>query len=210
MSRPVWLVVSSAVLASVPCARAAPPGAHGRVIRVERPRTARLAPRMCDVRSAAEGICLGAQPQRGEIVTLLDERGRVGEVRIIEVGPFAIGARAPLDGCASLWSIKTDLLSGDLATTDTQRIGVIDPGLDPRRARVIPRDQLPAAPSGRDDDKVMAALDRNGDAVADFLLTGGPCDGAAGGSTGTCLHAWTLDQATLVRVQQLDLSSCGL
>lgn len=203
MTRASLLVVVCAL--ALP-ARAAPRQA-GKVVRVERARAASSVPRICDVQPDKTGNCFGPEPAPGDIITLVDESGIVGEARVSEVAAFALAGRqsAGAKGCEGLWSVKTDLLRGDLSNSIARTVGVIDPGMHPRRGRMIPKDQL-SAPSGRSDDNPAMGFDRDGDRVADIVLTQTSCDGAGS----MCIEEWVRTDGAMKRVHLVNFQNCGL
>jgi hypothetical protein len=184
----------------------AAPRARGKVVRVERTRSATIAPRICDVRGDRGGTCLGTQPQLGDVVNLLDETGVVAQARIADVTPVSASSRTTT--CESMWTIRTDVVRGDLSGLTPRTLGVVDPDLHLQRAHLVPRDQLPPSPTGRDDDTVLAAIDRDGDRTADLVLTQTTCEASLGG--GLCLEQWARIDGRFKRVQQTNFASCGM
>jgi hypothetical protein len=177
-------------------------GPQGRVIRVERTGAgAKVAPRLCEVRGDS-GTCVGEEPKAGQTVVVLDERHVVAEVQIIE-------AASLVTSCANLWTVKTRAIHG--TTADGEGIGVIDPAINPSRARVLGKDHLPASPSGQAGDEVWRAIDRDGDGTADILITHFNCDAAGrpatGGST-SCIDVWSQLGARMARTTQLNFAQC--
>lgn len=178
-------------------------GPSGRVVRVERVGAgAPISPRLCEVRGDT-GTCIGDEPQPGQMVLVLDERHVVAEVQIVE----AAGVMA---SCANLWSVKTRAVRG--VATDAEGIGVIDPSVDPSRARVLDQHHLPPSPSGLPGDEVWRAIDRDGDGAADILITRYSCDAAgkpvAGGGA-SCINVWSRAGAKLTRTTQLNFARCN-
>jgi hypothetical protein len=203
--------MTRASLLVVVCALAQPavgaPRQAGKVVRVERTRATSAIPRICDVQPDKTGNCFGPEPSLGDIITLVDESGIVGEVRIIEITAFALNGRPnnPTKGCDGLWSVRTDLLRGDLSNSIARTVGVIDPGMHPRRGRMIPKDQL-GPPSGRGDDNPQLGFDRDGDRVADIVLTQTQCDG----SGSMCIEEWVRTKGEMKRVHQVNFQNCGI
>ena len=177
---------------------------RGKVVRVERQRGTSAPPRICDVQADKNGNCFGTEPKAGDIITLVDENGIVGEARITETAAFALAGRAN-KGCDGLWSVKTEMLRGDLATMVGRTMGLIDPGLNPRLGRMIPKEQL-TAPSGRSDEVPAVGFDRDGDRVADVILSQSTCDG----SGSMCIEEWLRVDGKMVRVHQVNFQNCGL
>lgn len=203
MTRASLLVV---VCALAPAAVAAP-RQPGKVVRVERTRVTASIPRICDVQPDKTGNCFGPEPAVGDVITLVDDSGIVGEARIAEVSAFALAGRAnnTAKGCDGLWSVKTEILRGDLSNSIARTVGVIDPGMHPRRGRMIPKDQL-SPPSGRSDDNPAFGFDRDGDRVADIILTQTSCDGAGS----MCIEEWVRVKGDMKRVHQVNFQNCGL
>lgn len=182
---------------------AAAPRAKGKVVRVERHRGSSVLPRICDVQNDRTGNCFGEEPKTGDLITLVDENGITGEVRITEVIAFSLAGRNS-KGCDGLWSIKHELLRGDLSTVSGRTMGVIDPGMHPRNGRMIPKEQL-QPPSGRSDEVPAIGFDRDGDRVADIILSQSSCDG----SGSMCIEEWLRVEGRMVRVHQVNFQTCG-
>ncbi len=182
------------------------PRARGKVVRVERQRGTAVTPRVCDVRADRAGTCLGPEPTLGELITVLDENGVVAEVRITEATAFSTSGS---NACQSLWNIKTEIVRGDLATIPMRTIGVVDSDVHPRKGRMLPKEQFPQPPSGRSDEQVVVAVDRDGDREADIVLTQNTCDVSGAGASGSCIDEWARVNGRLVKVQQTNFASCG-
>jgi hypothetical protein len=182
------------------------PRAKGKVVRVERQRGTAVTPRVCDVRADKAGTCLGPEPALGELITVLDENGVIAEVRITEAVAFSTGGT---NACQSLWNIKTEIVRGDLASIPLRTIGVVDPEVHPRKGRMMPKEQFPAPPSGRNDEQVVVAVDRDGDRTADIVLTQNTCDGVSPVPGGSCIDEWARINGRLVKVQQTNFATCG-
>lgn len=202
MSRSLCAVLVACSLAALGPSPAAVAGPSGRVVRIERSGGSRIPPRLCEIHGDT-GNCVGDEPRAGQIVAVLDEHRVVAEVQILEATSFS-------DSCPMLWSVKTRVLRG--ATSDSDGIGVIDPSLDPNRAHLINRTQLPSSPSGTPDDEVWRAIDRDGDGAADILITRYGCDSsgrpASAGST-FCIDLWARTGARMTRTTQLNFALCN-
>lgn len=199
-----WLMGVVLVGAVALPAQAAP---SGKVVRVERARGAMVIPRVCDMQADKTGLCLGTQPLPGEVVMVLDETGVIAQARIIEVTAFATGTAA---GCNALWRIKTDVVVGDLSAIPMRTIGVVDPEVHPHKARMYAQASLPPHPNGSSSEKVLAAIDRNGDGSPDIVLTQTTCDDGAGQSgSGMCVDEWARVAGKMTKVQQTNFSACG-
>jgi hypothetical protein len=177
-------------------------GPSGRVIRVERVGGgSTLAPRLCEVRGDT-GTCVGEQPKAGQTVVVLDEQHVVAEVQIVEAAGFTAS-------CADVWRVKTRPVRG--VASDGEGIGVIDPGINPSRARVFDKNHLPPSPSGLAGDEVWRAIDRDGDGTADILITRYSCDSTGkpvtGGGT-SCIDVWSRVGAKMIRTTQLNFAQC--
>ena len=200
------LVVFCLVVGALVVPAAGAPRARGKVVRVERQRGTAVTPRVCDVRADRAGTCLGPEPTIGELITVLDETGVIAEVRISEATAFSTGGSI---ACQSLWNIKTEVVRGDLTSIPLRTIGVVDPDLHPRKGRMLPKEQFPPSPSGRSDEQVVVAVDRDGDREADIVLTQNTCDGAGPVPGGSCIDEWARVNGRLVKVQQTNFASCG-
>jgi hypothetical protein len=197
----VVLVLGSATALAAP---------GGRVVRVERSGGQIVVrPRLCQIRGDG-GTCIGDEPKPGQAVVVLDDHRVVSEVQVGE-------ARATLPGCDNLWTIKTRALRG--ITPDGDKLGVIDPLINPSRARVVDKSNL-ASPSGQPGDEVWHAIDRDGDGVADILVIRYTCDVAgrpvAGAST-FCIDIWARagqgdgrGPGKLSRMTQLNFGTCNI
>ncbi len=197
MSRLAALVF---VIGMVP-AQAAP---SGRVVRVERAGgSGGAAPRLCEIRGET-GTCVGDEPKAGQTVVVLDDRHVVAELQVVEATPFVAS-------CPNLWTVKTRAARG--TADDVEGIGVIDAGLNPNRAHVLDKDHLPASPSRQPGDEVWRAVDRDGDGIADILITRYGCDPAgkplAGGST-YCIDVWARVGSRMVKTTQLNFAQCAI
>jgi hypothetical protein len=182
------------------------PRVRGKVVRIERARGTAATPRVCDVRADKGGTCLGSEPVIGEVVTVLDETGVIAEVRIVEAAAFSTGGTNP---CLSLWNIKTEVVRGDLASIPMRTIGIVDPEVHPRKGKMLPKEQFPSPPSGRSDEQVVVAVDRDGDRTADILLTQNQCDGTSPIPGGSCIDEWARVGGRMIRVQQTNFATCG-
>ena len=200
MSRAVGLGL---LVVALMATAAAAPRPRGKVVRVERKRGNNVVPRICDVQPDRTGNCFGDEPKPGDIVTLLDETGITGEVRITEVVQFALAGRAS-KGCEGLWSIKHEVLRGDLSNVGARTMGVVDPAMHPRNGRLIPKDQLQPS-SGSTDEVPQIGIDRDGDHVADLILSQSSC----GGSGSMCIEEWLRVEGRMVRVHQVNFQTCG-
>jgi hypothetical protein len=180
---------------------AAAAGPSGRVLRVERSGISRAAPRLCQVHGDS-GNCVGEEPQVGQSVTVLDEHRVIAELKIVEATSFS-------PSCPMLWSVKTRVLRG--IAVDSEVFGVIDPHLDPNRAHVLDHNHIPPSPSGAPDEEVWRAIDRDGDGVADILITRYGCDSAGRavpGGAAYCVAIWARTGARMTRTTQLNFAQC--
>jgi hypothetical protein len=202
MARAHWLLVVAAASA-LPASAA--PRAKGKVVRVERARTTAVAPRICLVQSEDSGMCFGRQPGIGERVIVMDETAVIAEARITGAGLFNLGRSTR---CDSVWKIDVQLVRGTLDSSRGGVLGVVDPLIadGERKARMFAHSQLPSHPAGSSSDKVVVAIDRDGDNSEDIVLTQTTCDG---GSV-MCFDEWARVGNRFSRVAQLNLASCGM
>lgn len=182
----------------------APGAPRGRVVRVERKRGPGPPPQICDVSADKGGNCFGDEPKVGDTIVLLDESGAVGEARIVETSAFMLAGRGT-KACEGLWSIKTELVRGDLTSSLGRTMGLVDPTMSARRGHLMPKDQL-TSPSGRTDDMPAVGFDRDGDKVADVVLSQTTCDGAGS----MCIEEWVRTGGRMVMVRQVNFANCGL
>jgi len=201
MSRTRYLVVATALLGVA--APEAAPRAKGKVVRVERRRSSSVTPRICDVQADRTGNCFGVEPKLGDLITLLDDSGVIGEARITEVAPFALAGRGK--GCDGLWTVKTEMLRGSISSGVGRTMGVVDPAMHPRLGKLVPKEQL-QSPSGRQDETPQIGFDRDGDRTADIILSQSTCDGQGS----MCIEEWVRGgDGRMVRVHQLNFQTCG-
>ena len=200
------LVVFCLIVGALALPAKGAPRARGKVVRVERQRGTAVTPRVCDVRADRAGTCLGPEPTIGELITVLDENGVIAEVRISEATAFSTGGSS---ACQSLWNIKTELVRGDLASIPLRTIGIVDSDVHPRKGRMLSKEQFPQPPSGRSDEQVVVAVDRDGDREADIVLTQNTCDGSGPVPGGSCIDEWARVNGRLVKVQQTNFAACG-
>jgi hypothetical protein len=182
-------------------------GPSGRVVRIERVAGgSHVAPRLCEIRGDS-GTCVGDEPRVGQTLFVLDERHVVAEAQIIE-------AANVVTTCPNLWTIKTRAVRGATAgAAASDGIGVIDPAINPSRARVLDKNHLPSSPSGASGEEVWRAIDRDGDGAADVLITRYNCDAAGrpmtGGST-YCIDVWARLGLRMTRTTQLNFAQCNI
>lgn len=178
-------------------------GPGGRVIRVERTGgNSNVAPRLCEIRGNA-GMCVGEQPKAGQTVVVLDEHRAVAELQIVD-------ATSAAASCANLWAVKTRAIRG--GASDGEATGVIDPAINPSRARVLDKHHTPASPSGLSEDEVWRAIDRDGDGVGDILITRYSCDSSGKPATGgvtSCVDIWARIGAKMIRTVQINFAQCN-
>jgi hypothetical protein len=196
-----YVVAAIALCAVVPSSFGAP-RPKGKVVRVERRRASNVTPRICDVQADRSGNCFGEQPKLGDLITLLDDSGVIGEARIIEVQPFALAGRGS-KGCDGLWSVRTELLRGDLSNIG-RTMGVVDPAMHPRLGKLVPKEQL-QPPSGRSDESPAIGFDRDGDRTPDIILSQSTCDGQGS----MCIEEWLRVNGKMERVHQVNFQTCG-
>ena len=200
-----WAAAACAALAGAALAPAAagPGGRHGRVVRIERPRLKAPDPvRFCIITNPGEQamVCYGrGAPAAGARFSVLDDGGLRGQVTTRE----ATRAEA-YDGCqlGTAHQVSFDASGADLGTAPTfYQVAVQGVALE-RGARLL-RDPQIRAPSGRSSEQVWAALDRDGDGMADLLGTAYDCTGevrdlprAPSGQhvAPLCLDYWLRDQ----------------
>lgn len=205
MTRVLGVVLVGAIALPAQAAPRARP--QGKVVRVERARGPAVIPRICDIKADKKGTCLGTRPGVGEVVMVLDETGVVAQVRINEVTEFSSGIGA---SCNVLWQITTDVIAGDLSAIPGRTVGLIDPEVHPHNARIFAQTSMPDPPSGNSNDKVVAAIDRNGDGNPDVVIAQTACeDHGSPPNTGMCFDEWSRVGGKLAKVQQTNFSACG-
>ena len=177
-------------------------GPSGRVVRVERAGGGGASPRLCEIRGDT-GTCLGDEPHAGQAVIVLDDHHVVAEVQILEASPLVAS-------CPTLWTVKTRTVHGPPA--EHEGMGVIDPGVNLSRARVIDRERVPGSPSGQPGEEVWRAVDRDGDGAADIVVTRYSCDASGkvlSSGSAYCIDVWTRLGARMVRTTQLNFGQCN-
>jgi hypothetical protein len=180
----------------------------GKVVRVER-RAHGLGgiPRYCDVRddgAGPVGTCLGSQPEIGAVIEVIDDTRVFAEVKITDSMMF--------QNCKGIWTIKGTLQRGDLASAQTGRaIGLVDAGLDPSTAHRIPDDLARPAPTGRSEERVFAAIDREGKGNEDIVITQYVCDPQGQSNANgiaQCMDVYNRIGGRLTRAQQTVIAGC--
>jgi hypothetical protein len=169
---------------------------HGKVVRVERHADGPIAePRLCQFQSRdVTGVCLGLV-KAGDVAVILSNDAVVGEVRIDE-------SHATKDGCEVLENVKGTLISGAVTQMN---LGIVSGGIDRTRGRLMPDTANIASPNGRD--QVRVAVDRDGDGVADIVMTQSQCD--ANSSPGSCFDMWASGSGRVMhQVLHVNLQSC--
>ncbi|MEO8700274.1 MAG: hypothetical protein ABI867_09530 [Kofleriaceae bacterium] len=188
MSRLAFVVLVAAASSAV----AAP---HGRVVRVERAKaSSNVIPILCVELRGDAGICIGAQPQVGDLIVVVDEQKTIAEVRVTAANMY-------LPKCDMIWSITGEVVRGDLTQSRRKSLGLIDPLLDRRSGRRIEEDKIPSPEPGS---RVGFGVDRDGDGIADVLATSSSC----GGSGEDCIDIWTRRDKQLSKVWSTNLRNC--
>ncbi len=166
---------------------AAPSG--GRVVRVERHATRDVGtPRYCTVSAGNETTaqCSGRVVEAGEIVTVMSESAVIGQLRVIHVTPDQAC------GQVANWIVEGEWSPVPGAATTNETLGgVVDGGLDPRRAHLVAID---VSPSGRQTDQEFSAIDSDGDGTADLMFDHYACDAQgtpSQTSAAQCFETWT-------------------
>lgn len=176
-----WLLVPAIVVGTIVSTAVAAP--RGRVNRIERPRATsnNVVPILCAELGDDTGICIGARPQVGDLIVVVDTHKPIAEIRVGGVQPYVAN-------CEVLWTITGEVVRGDLTSTNrSQALGLIDPLLDRRAGRRISDDKIAVPEPGA---KVEFGVDRDGNGTADVLATtSSSCDSQAG--AGECVDVWT-------------------
>jgi hypothetical protein len=168
----------------------------GRIVRIERPRTGNKGTlRVCQYHGESSVMCYGTPPRPGESGTLLTDiqpgarptDGVRGVVKVEEV--TATNLSNPGGGaqpCATgMWTAK---LVADPNRVDSYASNVwiiFDAALGPEARLVQPPNELPGKVSG---EAAPVTIDRDGDNVADYMVTWYQSD-----SSGTSGMRYTLD-----------------
>ena len=163
-------------------------GPGGRVVRIERARATNAPiPILCELRSDMSGMCVGASPQVGDTVLVVDEAQTIAEVRISKTQQLSAK-------CDTVWSVEGELLRGDMSQAQRRKsIGLIDATLDRRGTRRVDEDKI-VSPSGEPEVRVGLGVDRDGDGVADIVVTQSRCEGQqtpGGAGNNECIDIWT-------------------
>jgi hypothetical protein len=175
---------------------------HGKVVRVERQvASAVLDPSLCQFQAHdGTGLCLGTV-KTGDIVVLLSTDAVVGEVRVDEAKPTK-------PACPLLQNIKGTLMKGTLAGGNNGNVlGIVGGGIDRSHGRMVADPSTTPSPNGRD--LVRAAVDRDGDGVADIVMTQSQCDPTSTSSE-VCFDMWATANTsrTMRQVQHVNLQNC--
>jgi hypothetical protein len=180
----------------------------GKVVRVERrAHGASGIPRYCEVRDDGQGpvgVCYGNPPPVGALIELVDDTHVFAQVKISETTIY--------QSCKWIWTIKGALLRGDLAAAQSGRsIGLVDAGLDPRTAHRISDDLTRPSPTGRAEEHVFAAIDRDGRGNDDIVITQYVCDPQGQPNAmgiAQCMDVYNRIGGRLVRAQQTIIAGC--
>ena len=170
--RAALLCLLLALAPAVAPADAAPRRRPGKVVRIERPRRVAVDPvHLCQVTSTEEGrmTCYGQEPAVGSTVRFLDETGVRGGGVVRAVGPSAV-----MDTCQT-------------GTAHDVTVDLDGPSSGPRfsffalqgvslaeGARIMLGVTIPALPR-RDQERLWAAVDRDGDTAPDMAITASEC-----------------------------------
>jgi hypothetical protein len=185
-------LAAAVVLATVPADGWARPG---RIVRVERPRTgSKGSLRVCQYNGDVNVMCFGAPPRAGESGTLVTEAqsgaisGVRGTVKVKLVEPSNPGVGGTTSPCAAgLWRAE---LEPDGARVDgyTSNTWVVFDGALGAEARLVqPPQELPAKVPG---ETAPVTIDRDGDNIADYLVTWYQSDTNVSGSTRYTVDFW--------------------
>jgi hypothetical protein len=183
------------------------PKPQGRVVRVERPHgDTNTVPILCELKADGSGMCVGASPNIGDTVIVVDDTHTLAEVRITRSAP-----QSPK--CDTLWTVNGDIIRGDMSQSrGTKAIGIIDPATDRRSARRVEEDKL-ISPNPSPDVRVALGVDRDGDGTADIIVTQYACD-AQGQPTSTgsaidfCIDIWCKRDKVMKRAWTTKLATC--
>jgi hypothetical protein len=175
---------------------------HGKVVRIVRDRESRASnPRLCEIESSGKGTCLGPV-HSGDLAIVVDAKSVVAQLRIDEVTIMQ-------PSCPSLVSVQGKFQGNGSFQKAGPAFGIIDGDVDPVRGRLILETGTTPSPNGHD--RVVIAIDRDGDQTADILMTQGACD-AAGNSLPSgepsCVDVWSRGIRGMTRVQHLNIASC--
>jgi hypothetical protein len=178
----------------------------GKVVRVERrARTTATVPRWCDISPDDDSaICRGPRPAVGDTISIVALQGIIAELRIVEV----VGEAAT---CRLLWKVRARVVRGDLGAS-SGTVALVDPTLD-QRSRLVPGEQVTKSPSGRSDDEIQFAVDRNGDGRPDVIGIQYMCNDAGKpdpSSTGDCYDVYAGNSIDLQKVHPTLLPACQL
>jgi len=171
MSRSLLALALIAVIAAPAAARDKKSSKRkGKVVRVERSRQGGAGVvRLCgQVQPDGTAYCWGGKaPAIGEVATIYDETGRRASLVIRTVTPLT-------DQCGNTtsWILATTPQGGDITQLSYMHQALLDWSGD-ARTHVIPNAPLPSARPG---ESVWAALDSDGDDVAELIITSYTCD----------------------------------
>jgi hypothetical protein len=196
------ILVGLALGAAQPAAWSEPRA--GKVVRIERGGRGRtISPRFCiemhGSGDAATGMCFGPEPRASSVIEVLDDTRIYGVVRVAEV-------ERAMPNCDGFWQIKGSVIAGELASgTAARAVGIIDGGLERRRAHRIPEDRV-RSPNGNSDEHVGLAIDRDGTGTNLLVATQYTCDSQGQPSalgTAQCVdNSAGSTSSRLTRVQQ--------
>ena len=197
------------VVLCAPLVAAAP--RPGKVVRVERhTRKAYGTPRYCAFSIGDnQAYCYGKKPEAGERITILDTHRVVGTTRVDTVEPLGSCPAAT----SSLWLAHVIPDSGDLVTPGDSQLGaILDAALDPRAAKLVKVDRVPADRPLTIDQVI--GIDTDGDGAPDLEFLAFPCDdqgqppAPTGVATGQCMEVWTVTGHSIEHLRTDRISNC--
>lgn len=186
----------AAIALCLVCSTAAA-GPRGRVQRVEGPGP--VGPTLCTITdNATRATCIGGEPRVGQTLTVVGTGAVLGEIEIRGTG------RHP-EGCPIWHDVETRPVRGAMPDPGVfdMAVGVRAPGLDPVAARTF--EMFKTIAEAPDGEEPFKAVDRDGDGVADIVVTRGDCTPA---ESDKCLHVWTRVRKHLVQTAQLSFTRC--
>ena len=179
----------------------------GRIVRIERERAANDAgPLVCDIYESLHGLCIGRAPKHGDVVTIVDDAQVLAEATIRKMDHDG-------QSCDDLWSVTVELVHGNIAQQNHDRIGVVDGAGDARGLRKLEASEIGGSPSGNPEEMPILAIDRNNDRRADIVVTRYPCDGSgrpAANAPDHCLDVWSRRAQGFVKTSQTNLTACAM
>jgi hypothetical protein len=168
----------------------------GKVVRVERRvRAPAASPRVCQMTASGAGRCVGHElPRIGEVVVVMDQTRIVAELVIKTVHETSAT-------CRNVWAVETAITRG---AVQPGSLGLVADG-DLHAARMLEAAGISPPTPG---DRVVAAIDRDGDSREDIVITGSSCDPNNPSADWACIDVWSDAGDGMQRRERVRIKDC--